>query len=1063
MSTDVARDSFDAFHSGDYGRCGQLLEQVGGNKSANDIKATHNSFINEYYKTGCTDPRLLLTQLTQAHDRLRERDKKEKVRRRKEDDEEEAYRADEDLSVLRYNQALLCMQLRLYTQATIILEELFENIEPIDDFLAIKICFLLLELYLLTREPEQAVHVLAYLEKPNAFLTLLRSNRPAKVDPAKTGEEMLDGESKVDGEDPPLDELGDAAAAEAAALSAPAVIMRSETAANADEAPEGPLPSLTLGAFLPRHGRAPDTISRQEYKFYCLMYRARLAATLKNTKAAKKDVKSALELYEQDLRRAPLLTCHQHTTGTVKSDKPDKVELVLRDCIQNQQNAMIIVLKAYLEYNRQNVRKAMKLMASCQFNFAQSKSLGDGTDKKSSSKSKSKSGAGDEDGEEQAPTDFHPAQDEACASVFYNNLGCIHFMMQKPNLASFYFQKALKARPLSTSQDTALLGAKVGLNRPGVAASKHWLDRRAEMSYNAGLQMLMCDRPVCAYKCFEQCVSVFRTWPRLWLRIAECCIEMHRQGLKPSVGSGAAEAYVATEETEEGGGSSSKCRYHGSSSKQESRADHLCWSIQGVGPRRRWLLTTTKIPQVGRPGGSIDGETDFAAKAPSPVGQEAEDGPGPRDADGLPVHLHGDGALRHAAMCLRNVLVVSAPVSTDGTGDSADGAAGSSSSAAAVSGAGDSSASTAAVGGADKASASVKKPANSADKKARELLACDASLLEDAALVKMAYVALCLNDPAASLRNSRRLLEKNFLVPVGAAGSSGGEAASSVIGSGKTGHLQDSETEEARKQWAFQTGSFLNSSAVVSHAADGKTPSATAGPVPKFPASSGCVMLAMLYAAEALLHIGKVAEAKVLLGTFLKEGSSGGAAPKSSELQSNGFQDIERILAAHVVGGLGAVKKPTEADRPEDAEEERTRAVCGGLNPATPMGGLTPPSWVLHGAGGPGALQAAKAKGADTEKDKSSAKESGHAAFVAYPPTEFPRLGDSQCMMLTNLAALHIQDGNLKEAERCCERALQAQPRAFAPLRTLVYVLMRKGNNQQALSRLKQSRLQGSR
>merc|ERR1740129_2566733 len=59
-------------------------------------------------------------------------------RRKRDDDEEEAYREDEDLSVLIYNQALLCLQLRQYAQATLILEELFENIEPIDDFLAIK-------------------------------------------------------------------------------------------------------------------------------------------------------------------------------------------------------------------------------------------------------------------------------------------------------------------------------------------------------------------------------------------------------------------------------------------------------------------------------------------------------------------------------------------------------------------------------------------------------------------------------------------------------------------------------------------------------------------------------------------------------------------------------------------------------------------------------------------------------------------------------------------------------------------------------------------------------------
>ena len=36
--------------------------------------------------------------------------------------------------------------------------------------------------------------------------------------------------------------------------------------------------------------------------------------------------------------------------------------------------------QAYLEYARQNVRKAMKLLTLCQFNLAESRALGDGQD-----------------------------------------------------------------------------------------------------------------------------------------------------------------------------------------------------------------------------------------------------------------------------------------------------------------------------------------------------------------------------------------------------------------------------------------------------------------------------------------------------------------------------------------------------------------------------------------------------------------------------------------------------------------------------------------------------------
>merc|ERR1719262_715008 len=134
-------------------------------------------------------------------------------------------------------------------------------------------------------------------------------------------------------------------------------------------------------------------------------------------------------------------------------------EVALREAMHHQHNAMVMVLKAYLEYTRQNVRKAMKLLTLCQFNFAESRSSRDRGALEDDEKRQRRSS--EDDGEEQIPTDFHPAQDEACAAVFFNNLGCIHFMMHKPNLATCCFQKALKAKGLApppagtTSADAA--------------------------------------------------------------------------------------------------------------------------------------------------------------------------------------------------------------------------------------------------------------------------------------------------------------------------------------------------------------------------------------------------------------------------------------------------------------------------------------------------------------------------------------------------------------------------------------------------------------------------------
>lgn len=92
-------------------------------------------------------------------------------------------------------------------------------------------------------------------------------------------------------------------------------------------------------------------------------------------------------------------------------------------------------------------------------------------------------------------------------------------------MAAYYFSKAL-TKSASKSKDM-LLSSRTGLEQPAYAASKHWMDKRAEISFNVGLQFLLSGRAAQASQCFEQCIPVFRNWPRLWIRIAECCIEVH--------------------------------------------------------------------------------------------------------------------------------------------------------------------------------------------------------------------------------------------------------------------------------------------------------------------------------------------------------------------------------------------------------------------------------------------------------------------------------------------------------------------------------------------------------
>lgn len=71
-------------------------------------------------------------------------------------------------AVLLYNTALLHFQTRQYRKALVILEKVFRNIEAVEDGVNFRICFLLLDLYLLFSLTEKAGYVMAFLERSMA-------------------------------------------------------------------------------------------------------------------------------------------------------------------------------------------------------------------------------------------------------------------------------------------------------------------------------------------------------------------------------------------------------------------------------------------------------------------------------------------------------------------------------------------------------------------------------------------------------------------------------------------------------------------------------------------------------------------------------------------------------------------------------------------------------------------------------------------------------------------------------------------------------------------------------
>nr|CAD7601268.1 unnamed protein product [Timema genevievae] len=156
-------------------------------------------------------------------------------------------------------------------------------------------------------------------------------------------------------------------------------------------------------------------------------------------------------------------------------------------------NMAAVFLKGNLEYQRGNYRKAIKVLNSIPPINLSFKETG-----------------------------------ESPAVLFYNNIGCIHHYMGKPNLACFYIFKALGENDAAMkSLPKPEPGREPYSGRPvhTVGSNKQY-----ELMYNVGVCLLYGGQPTRAFDCLTEAIQVYHMNPRLWLRLAECCIMAHKQG-----------------------------------------------------------------------------------------------------------------------------------------------------------------------------------------------------------------------------------------------------------------------------------------------------------------------------------------------------------------------------------------------------------------------------------------------------------------------------------------------------------------------------------------------------
>ncbi|XP_056376084.1 CCR4-NOT transcription complex subunit 10 isoform X1 [Hyla sarda] len=115
---------------------------------------------------------------------------------------------------------------------------------------------------------------------------------------------------------------------------------------------------------------------------------------------------------------------------------------------------------------------------------------------------------------------------ECVRCMFWNNLGCIHFAMGKHNLGLFYFKKAIQENDNACAQLTSTTDQ--GKKFSGRPMCTLLTNKRYELLYNCGIQLLHIGRPLAAFECLIEAVQVYHSNPRLWLRLAECCIAANK-------------------------------------------------------------------------------------------------------------------------------------------------------------------------------------------------------------------------------------------------------------------------------------------------------------------------------------------------------------------------------------------------------------------------------------------------------------------------------------------------------------------------------------------------------
>jgi len=259
-------------------------------------------------------------------------------------------------------------------------------------------------------------------------------------------------------------------------------------------------------------------MSPLQLKFSLHLYQARIHLLNRNIKSAKKEIRPALQLCQQESEAAEK-SKKEKKDSDLPADSPNRNCSTLDEGgLTPAHNLAALFLKSNLEYLRGKYQKAIKFLNnSCNM---QGNKLKRPTDSKV-----------DEDGQSR------PHLGEMCPplSLYYNNYGCIDIQQKQFYFAGYHFNKALSenqqlCRLVKSKQpnDHHSIGSTKSRSAPkGSLAFRK--DRRAEILYNSGVRLFLMRKLELACACFYEAVQLINNRPTIWLRMAECCVALHLQ------------------------------------------------------------------------------------------------------------------------------------------------------------------------------------------------------------------------------------------------------------------------------------------------------------------------------------------------------------------------------------------------------------------------------------------------------------------------------------------------------------------------------------------------------